>query len=242
MKHKVTCVGLLFSRNLFPLATVAIMVGSLWCVQAARNPNPGIAPPNSHPYGHSYGEWAAALWKHAIDLPAEGNPFTNPGANELTGSVWFLAAPITSAAVETSVPAGKALLVPAIIVECSSLEPPESGWHGDTEEEQRECAAWWADHIVDLMVEIDGVPVQSIESYRTVSPQFTFLAPEDNILGVPGGGEGTSVADGYYLILAPLSKGGHTIRIQGAFFFSVEDGDPFDDYWPNDVTFHLWVE
>jgi hypothetical protein len=65
---------------------------------------------------------------------------------------------------------------------------PESGFHGGTEEEQAECAKFWADHIVDLSIDIDGAPVKDVARYRVVSTQFEFTAPDPNILGVPGGG------------------------------------------------------
>jgi hypothetical protein len=135
----------------------------------------------------------------------------------------------------------KALFLPAITIECSSLEPPESGFHGDTEEEQAECAKFWSDHIVDLSFEIDGVPVQNLASYRVVSPQFSFTAPDPNILLVPGGA-GTAVADGYYMMLAPLSKGVHTTRIQGTLHFSEAEGDPFTFDLVTDNTFQITVE
>jgi len=134
------------------------------------------------------------------------------------------------------------LFVPALTVECSSLEPPESGFHGDTEEEQAECATYWSDHIVNPSVDIDGLPVPNIASYRVVSPQFEFTAPDPNILLVPGGGPGTAVADGYYLMVSPLSRGTHTIRVRGALRFSVAAGDPFDLDLSNDVLFNITVE
>ena len=37
--------------------------------QGARNPNPGIAPPNSRPFGLTYGEWAAKWWQAALATP-----------------------------------------------------------------------------------------------------------------------------------------------------------------------------
>jgi len=204
--------------------------------------NPGIAPPNSNPHGHSYGEWSAELWKQAIEGPVAGNPFVEGGSYALTKNVWALAAPLGPAVFECSIPTGVGLFVPSLIIECSSLEPPESGFHGDTEAEQAECAAYWANHIVDLSVEIDGELVQNLESYRVVSPQFAFTAPEPNILGVAGGGAGTAVADGYYVMLAPLSRGAHIIRVRGALHFSVAEGDPFDFDLPSDVTYLITVD
>jgi len=203
--------------------------------------NPGVIPPQASPNDKTYGEWSAELWKQAIEGPVAGNPFVEGGCYELTESVWAVAAPLGPGEFDCTMPAGKGLFVPSLTIECSSLEPPESGFHGDTEAEQAECATYWANHIVDLSVEIDGSSVQNIEAYRVVSPQFSYVAPDPNILGVPGGGAGTAVADGYYFMLAPLSPGSHTIRIRGGLHFSVAEGDPFDFDLASDVTFYLTV-
>jgi hypothetical protein len=96
--------------------------------------------------------------------------------------------------------------------------------------------------MVDLSIEIDGALVQDLVAYRVVSPQFSFTAPDPNILGVAGGGEGTSVAEGYYVMLPPLSKGKHSIHIEGAVHFAVAEGDPFDFDLPTDATFTITVE
>ncbi len=34
-------------------------------VWAAKNPNPGVLPPESHPFGKTYGEWSNAWWQWA---------------------------------------------------------------------------------------------------------------------------------------------------------------------------------
>ena len=212
-------------------------------VQAAGpNVNPGILPPNATAYGKSYGELSARLWQLAIEHPVAGNPFNEGGCFELSGSVWALAAPLGTSTHACTIPVGRALFVPSLTIECSSLEPPDSGFHGDTEAEQGACATFWADHIIDLSVEIDDVPVENLAAYRVVSPQFTFTAPDPNILLVPGGGPGTAVADGYYFLLAPLSKGTHTIRIRGALHLAVSEGDPFDFDLPSDVTFQITAQ
>src|SRR6266516_3042171 len=229
-------------KPLLAAAILVLLVATSPAQAAERNPNRGILPVGSTSYGKTYAEWSALLWQHAIELPVEGNPFVDGGCFELSGPVWFLSAPLSMGEHSCTVPSGRALFVPTLTIECSSLESPDSGFHGDTEEEQRACAKFWADHIVNLSVEIEGVPVRDLVSYRVVSPQFSFTAPDPNILGVPGGGAGTAVADGYYLMLAPLSKGGHTIRLRGALHLSVAAGDPFDFALPSDVTFNIAVE
>src|SRR5882757_5084559 len=39
--------------------------------------NPGVLPPQSHPYGKSYGEWAAKWVQWALSIPADRNPLTD---------------------------------------------------------------------------------------------------------------------------------------------------------------------
>jgi hypothetical protein len=48
------------------------------------------------------------------------------------------------------------------------------------------------------------------------SPFFEFIMPgQDNVLGLPGVTAGSSVADGYWLILEPLAPGDHVLHFEG---------------------------
>ena len=53
----------------------------------------------------------------------------------------------------------------------------ESGFHGDSEAEQRDCAKFWADHIRNVFVVINGDAVEDLDAHRFASPQFKFNAP-----------------------------------------------------------------
>jgi hypothetical protein len=213
------------------MAAVLLAVG--WSgVQAGggaapgKNQNAVIFPPQSHPYGKSYGEWAAAFWQYAFPLPVEGHPFLDPEADVAagqSGKVWFWSAPDGPLTRHVTMPRGTALFLTIRDAECSSLE--EAPFFGATEEEQRACAQWLADHIVDVSAEIDGVPVQNIEDYRFQTPQFEFDAPTPWVFGATGGA-GTAVGDGYFLMLKPMSLGTHTIHYSGTFHFDAgELGD-----------------
>ena len=221
------------------LAVLALLAITPLALAAGPNPNPRIPPVHSSAFGKTLAEWSAVWWKVGIETPVAGSPFLEGGIFPLSGSVFGLAAPIGSDSFEFTLPAGKKLLVAGITFECSSLEPPETGFHGDTEAEQAECAKFWADHIVAISIEVDGRPVQDLA--RVVSPQFSFIAPDPNALFVPGGA-GTAVADGYYVLLAPMSKGEHTIHIRGVAHFSAAEGDPFDGDLIADNLFHITVE
>ena len=229
--------------HLVAALTAALLLAATFATAAASDPNPGVLPINSKPYGRTHAEWSAAWWRFGIEHPVAGNPFVEGGAFAISGSVWGIAAPLGNPATFTAtVPVGKALFLPATTIECSSLEPADSGFHGDTAEEQAACATYWANHIVNFSFEVDGVPVNNLASYRVVSPQFSFTAPDPNILGVAGGGAGTAVADGYYVMLAPLSKGVHTTRVRSTLRFSTADGDPFDLELVTDNVFLITVE
>jgi len=99
-----------------------------------------------------------------------------------------------------------------INVECSTAEG-----NADTPAELRACARGFADQFTDLSLTIDGVAVASPQRFRVVhSPVFQFTAAEGNVFGVPVGTT-RSVAEGYWVLIRPLSPGTHTISFGGAF-------------------------
>jgi hypothetical protein len=105
------------------------------------------------------------------------------------------------------------LFVEVLGAECSTLEEPP--FYGGNEAELRTCAQGFVPQ--DLQASIDGVEVRNVSTYIVTSPLYDFAVPEDNVLGVPGGGSGQSVASGAYLMLSPLSPGTHTIHVHGTY-------------------------
>ena len=150
-----------------------------------------------------------------------------------TGNVWFLATPFGTVERTVSIPAGTALFISMANAEASSLEGSV------TEAEQRASAAWQADHIVSVSCSVDDASVSNVAAYRVQSPQFSFTAPDPWIFSPAPSGAGTSVADGYFVMLAPLSAGTHTIHLTGLIHFAVADGDPFDGDFSLDDTYHV---
>jgi hypothetical protein len=217
---------------------------------ASANPNPGILPPNTHPYGKTYGQWSAIWWQYVYALPIHNPPYTGPIYNPLfdetgaacgtaqSGPVFFLVGVINASGTvvrdECTVPAGKALFFPVLNVEEDNFVLPPTNL---TVDELRAIAAQIVESATDLHAIIDGVPVQEIKSYRTISPEFSYNVPnDDNIPQFFGtnvtGNSGPAVGDGYYLMLAPLPLGRHTLNFGGTFSccdFSLE------------VTYHLTV-
>jgi hypothetical protein len=168
------------------------------------------------PYGHTYAEWDARWWLWAFSIPADPTNPLFPGGNVLqnqTAPVWFLTGVGPSEVRSITIPSGIALYFPILNAECSTVEPDP--FHGNNEAELRACAKGWMDTSTGLAAEIDGRPVRNLSAYRHQSTLYAFgPLGANNILGVPGA-TGFSADDGYYLMLAPLPTGAHTIHFSG---------------------------
>jgi hypothetical protein len=136
-------------------------------------------------------------------------------------------------------PTGKALFFPIINAECNAIIDAS-----DDEGFLRECANDLADHVQveSLNVTIDGTPLEHLGLYRAESPFFTFgPLPYNNILEAAPGTTVDAVADGYYLMLAPLSAGDHTVSFEGAVVFTSE-ADGFDFRFELDIDYFITVQ
>jgi hypothetical protein len=223
----------------FVTSAVAAIMFAGTTVQATDpgSTNPRVLPPNSRPYGESYSNWSAAYWQWNASLPVNQNPNFDGeeclnGANGQSGPVWFLGNSIGIPAVRNcQVPRSKAVFFQVLAGECSTLESPP--FYGANETELRDCAKSLADLMSNLACELDGVGLQGLIAYRMQSPLFQITFPMDNVAGVPGGGTGSSVSDGWYVMLAPLSKGQHTVHVHG---------ELPDFGFVQDITYHLTVD
>ena len=221
-------------------AGLGLIYDNTWIVTVSEPAE--VLSPDKRYAGLDYSQWSAKWWQWFLEYPVQdsaGNPLPHPGiddprfdaSNRQSGPVWFIGSPFGTVVRNATVPANKALFVALVNGEASSLEPPP--FHGDTEAQQRAAAAASADQIVNVSCTIDGVPVDNIAAYRVQSPQFSFNAPTPWIFG-PTGGAGTSVGDGYYVLIKPLGEGHHTLHYAGALL-----PDPASAFL--DVTYHLNV-
>jgi hypothetical protein len=201
---------------------LVMMTGSPARAGNGNEDNPGILPPQSKPHGKSYPAWSATWWKWALGISATNNPLKDTNgqfaAVGQSGSVWFLAGvwgadkPVVR---ECTVPTGKAIFFP--IVNYVAV-----GWGWTPEDDVDAILLEWrqwlkeqVDTAQDLACEIDGKPVQNLKAYRAQSLPFSVQAPKENLFGVPELADATDalgVDDGIYLMLAPLSRGQHTIH------------------------------
>jgi hypothetical protein len=210
---------------------------------AAKNStgNTVILPPESNPYGHSYGEWAAKWWQWSLGTQASINPLTDTTgkfcSQSQSGDVWFLAGTFGGPVTRTcTVRKDKALFFPLLNSAYFAWlsDPPETR----TEEFVRAQTACSVP--TDLVVTIDDVEVSNPVQYHEESPLFDVQLPKKNVMGLtediaPQLLLSPSADHGYYLFLAPLAPGKHTISWSGS--WSCVYGD-----FSQDVTYNLTVK
>jgi hypothetical protein len=63
-----------------------------------------------------------------------------------------------------------------------------------------------------MRLTVDGETVADLSAYRVATPRFTLWLPEDNLLESDQR-VADSVADGYQVMLSPLSEGAHEVVI-----------------------------
>jgi hypothetical protein len=174
--------------------------------------------------GKTTAQWSASWWQWAAAFPESSNPFTDTTgascARRQNQRVFFLAGspgttpptPPTTITRDCRIPADKAVLVPAINAECSSVKG-DCGAPARSYDKLAAAAADQLSSVVEASVVLDG---QSLHVQHVVSPPppFPITFARRSPFGVEG--SGVSVADGYYVLLAPLRQGHHTLTLHGA--------------------------
>lgn len=200
-------------------------------------------PANATPFGMTYGDWQAAYLQYIFSIPASINPVNDPtGADcnvaQSSSPVFFLNSVASGSVTRTCTIPSKALLITVAWAECSNIEPPPS--YGANPQDMRTCAALATNGvgIKTLKLTVDGQDLSGpLRSLRVQSPYYDFtMPPADNLLGLDGVTSGSSVADGYLVMLKPLPPGNHVIHFAGKFVSGPYGPDPFA------VTYNLTVQ
>jgi hypothetical protein len=239
------------TKGLMPalLVTAILSLGAASTALAGKGnqENPGVLPPQSHPYGKTYSQWSAAWWQWVFSIATPNNPLLdqtgqNAGVNQF-GNVWFLAGNFGGTSERTvTVPPGKALFFPILNTAYLGFPCDDrnlTDCEADQALEQANDVATLLSFITPsmdgatLVCEIDGNPVRHLSAYRPESSAwYTLTLVDDNVYGYPAGPYHPCVDTGYYLMLAPLSAGRHTIHFTGA---------NSDGSFSLNVTYHLTV-
>jgi hypothetical protein len=205
--------------------TLLLAAPALVAAASAQNPNPGVLPPQSKPFGASYGEWGSRWWQWVGRASAARNPVTDTDGRYCgeaqSGRVWFRAGTFGGRAERScTVRPGTPLFIP--IINAFQINDPPPALQA-TFEQNLVTARGFIDappgpgSTLTASAEIDGRALRQLNRYYAESPSaFTLTLREGNALGAPAGVYTMGAAVGIYLILAPLPPGQHTIHFMGA--------------------------
>jgi hypothetical protein len=171
-----------------------------------------LAVPADEPVaGMTQAEWSEAWWQWAGSFAHSESPIADQTgercASRQQGDVWFLAGTYgTSRTVRTCrVPRGKYLFFPLI----NYVLMPRSGYVPDCKAFIRD-AARLTDLAAYLVVDIDGRRLERPESHRQATGCFDMGARVSPPIRVY-----PSAANGFYVMLEPLSAGTHELNFGG---------------------------
>jgi hypothetical protein len=216
-------------------AVLTVLLASSPAYASGDGQKPHILPPDSPAFGKTYGEWSAAWWQWAYSLETIHHPLFNTAdvSAGQTGRVWFLGGAFSGTGPVTRncvIPEGKALFFPILdVVNDNTACPTPTSY---TTDELRAVAKGIQDQASGMTCTIDGRSVQGLSDpihtpYRVQSPVFSYVAPPvNNVLesfgatcynnpsGIPFTVDG-AIADGVFLMVAPLPVGQHTLKFGG---------------------------
>jgi hypothetical protein len=188
-----------------------------------------VVPPYLDVYGLSQADWAIEWWRWAAAVPQAESPLydqTGDRCNQnQTARVFFLAGTnittptgtgIVATATRTcTVDADQPIFFPIIntIYNNLGVTPPED------DEALIAGAELFGEPVTDLSLEVDGVPQTRLYAHAQTTAPFGFDYPDGNIFEQTPGqypAGSTSGADhGYWVMLAPLEPGTHTVDFKG---------------------------
>ena len=187
------------------VAVIASLALAAPAVAAPRTGHGMLHSPNGSYRGHSAGYWTAQWWGAALSTPAgEDNPLFSGGCI-LRGKIAI------AYGSDCTVPPGTSIFNMLFSTECSNREPEP--FHAENAAEAEACGRANAGSVTQLDMRIDGGPWLHLldDAFGAVMPWTTVPWPEDNIFGLPGGGEISFGGYGYVVLIRPLSRGTHTI-------------------------------
>lgn len=160
----------------------------------------------------SQAEWSRAWWQWAGSFDRDDSPVGDQTgalcASKQSGPVWFLAGTYgTHRTVRTcKIPQGKYVFFPLINYVVMPRSVSTSCFS------VMSAAASMTNEATALILDIDGIRVPDLSQYRQATTQCFDMGvrSETKIRVFP------SAANGYYVMLKPLSKGQHTLNFGGA--------------------------
>jgi hypothetical protein len=200
-----------------------------------------VYPAHAQVRGETLQQWSADWWKSVLATPvyaADGTTIVNPQFDEAPvhalpadgHGVYFLYGSLFDGSHQrtATVPANTPIFLPLINTEWSNNDtpaPPDfTTVPGNyTASQLGAFAKTTMDSVNELHASLDGQNITDLFSHRETSPIFSYNLPKANNIDQVFFGENISgrqypaAADGYYLMLQPLSPGKHTLNFGGAY-------------------------
>jgi hypothetical protein len=198
----------------------ALLVGillSLALAQGAGASPPatrGLLPPSARPLGYSLTQLATAWNVWAFGTAADVNPLLAVRCEQssLDPRIWFLPVSLGGEYQNTcDVPQGSFLVFNPGGSECSNMEPEP--FFGVDEADLLDCVNETFGLLTYLEITFNGKTVTNLDPYIVTTP-LTHL-PANNLLSSE---PALSRDKGFFLVIAPLSRGTHTLHAYDEFF------------------------
>ena len=177
-----------------------------------------------------------------IHIPARDSPRNDASGercatdqSNTNSSIFYLSSNTGGKSERTCiVPAGKGLFIPVMQVEISDKEVPNA-----TPEQLAESAKKDQDSVNSLYLKVDDgeYRYENLTKYRTRTEPFEVIFPNNGIFGVVEGGKSKAVADGFYIITEPLTKGNHTVNFKSSLI--CPDPDCADPNFVQDIKYNI---
>lgn len=170
----------------------------------------GFMPPNAKVHGYSLNQISNAWNRWSLGTPEAENPLIAGRCEQspIDKKIWFL--PVSLGGdyeVDCEVPTGAYLVVTPAGWFC---DPVEAG--GSTDPDLRTCVSNGFALVTHAEVGLDGRQAKNLDNYVVTSERIELPGP--NLLSE----DPTSVMDkGIYMVIRPLSRGDHTIRLYDEF-------------------------
>jgi hypothetical protein len=214
-------------KNSLPRYRWALTLAMLLLGLAAFTASGQVLEPSSMPYGLSYSDWSAKWWQWTLSQSTNQMELVS---GPISGPVEFLAGAPGSVdeTRNVTIPAGTALFFPVLSTWADNSDCPV--FDTNTLAQLQDIADGNWSVASETTCTIDGLAVANLDNPQT-TPYFTKATPFSyttalsnsvlnsvyaNLPCIPGGTTvSPAVAEGVYLMLAPLAPGVHTIHFIG---------------------------
>ena len=226
-------------------ASITVFASSSAALAGGGGPGDAIIATDAVVFGNTYGEWAGRWVQWVLSIPTASNPtLDTSGANcaqGQAGPVWFLAGNFGGTVSRTcTVPAGKALFFPLVDglfgAGAGDCAPSNPGVACNLVTLRQGASAAMDPAYVTLAATLDGKALYDLHDQHVQTPVLLLTYPDNSLANYPAGTYNPNVADGYWLMFAPLKPGHHTLS-----FSARISGGPFAGFSVGPVTYTLTI-